>query len=99
MVNDVDVDVATSVRTRRDFRDMANDCEKIFADERLRELNIRYFDPTLSAAAGHEDKGLIECRMVKCSSGTRYSPGTVTATAQMPSSYGSQSGKAGYFLL
>jgi hypothetical protein len=27
---------------------------------------LRYFDPTLSAAGGHEDKGLIECLMVKC---------------------------------
>jgi hypothetical protein len=75
MVNDLDVYVATSMRTRRDFRDMANDCEKIFADERLKELNIRYFDPTLSAAAGHEDKGLIECLMVKCAKALVYCAG------------------------
>jgi hypothetical protein len=32
----------------------------------LREpYNIRYFDPTLSAATHHEDKGIIECLMVK----------------------------------
>jgi hypothetical protein len=29
-------------------------------------MHVRYFDPTLSAATGHEDKGLIECLMVKC---------------------------------
>ena len=75
MVNDLDVYVATSMRTRRDFRDMANDCEKIFADERLKELNIRYFDPALSAAAGHEDKGLIECLMVKCAKALVYCAG------------------------
>jgi hypothetical protein len=45
---------------------MASTCESIFADSRLKQLNLRYFDPTLSAAAGHEDKGLIECLMVKC---------------------------------
>lgn len=66
MLSDLDVYVATSMRTRQDFRSMADTCERIFADDRLREMNLRYFDPTLSAAAGHEDKGLIECLMVKC---------------------------------
>lgn len=66
MVGDLDVYVATSMRTRQDFREMATFCDKIFMDERLREMKVRYFDPTLSAAAGHEDKGLIECLMVRC---------------------------------
>ena len=66
MLNDLDVYVATSMRNRRDFRTMADTCEKIFKDPRLKEMNLRYFDPTLSAAEGHEDKGLIECLMVKC---------------------------------
>lgn len=63
--SDLDVYVATSMRTREDFRDMARACEDIFGDERLKKYNIRYFDPTLSAAKYHEDKGLIECLMVK----------------------------------
>jgi len=75
MVNDLDVYVATSMRTRQDFRDMASDCETIFSDERLKSLNLRYFDPTLSAAAGHEDKGLIECLMVKCAKALVYCAG------------------------
>lgn len=66
MVEDLDVYVATSMRTRGDFRDMASFCEQVFDDPRLRALSVRYFDPTMSAAAGHEDKGLIECLMVKC---------------------------------
>jgi len=66
MLNDLDVYVATSMRSREDFRNMADTCDKIFADDRLKEMNLRYFDPTLSAAGGHEDKGLIECLMVKC---------------------------------
>ena len=66
MVNDLDVYVATSMRNREDFRTMADTCERIFSDARLKGLNLRYFDPTLSAAGGHEDKGLIECLMVKC---------------------------------
>lgn len=65
-VGELDVYVATSMRTRKDFREMANVCESIFNDSRVAGLNLRYFDPTLSAAAGHEDKGLIECLMVKC---------------------------------
>jgi hypothetical protein len=75
MVNDLDVYVATSMRSRQDFRDMASDCDKIFSDERLKSLNLRYFDPTLSAAEGHEDKGLIECLMVKCAKALVYCAG------------------------
>ncbi|HEY9134518.1 MAG TPA: hypothetical protein VIM85_01860, partial [Pseudomonadales bacterium] len=67
MVSDLDVYVATSMRTRQDFRDMADKTEKIFFHKCLEDLEIRYFDPTLSAANGHENKGLIECLMVKCS--------------------------------
>ena len=66
MVNDLDVYVATSMRTRQHFREMAKACEQIFGDQRLKDLHLRYFDPTMSAAEGHEDKGLIECLMVKC---------------------------------
>lgn len=66
MASDLDVYVATSMRTRQDFRNMADTCEQIFNKEHLTQMNLRYFDPTLSAARGHEDKGLIECLMVKC---------------------------------
>ena len=63
--NDLDVYVATSMRNRDDFRDMANTCERIFGSRALGKYNLRYFDPTLSAAEYHEDKGIIECLMVK----------------------------------
>lgn len=36
MLSDLDVYVATSMRTRQDFRNMADTCEQIFADNRLR---------------------------------------------------------------
>lgn len=75
LVNDLDVYVATSMRTRENFRRMADDCEKIFADARLRDLHLRYFDPTMSAAEGHQDKGIIECLMVKCSKVLIYCAG------------------------
>lgn len=75
MVSDLDVYVATSMRDRQNFRDMATFCEKVFGDEKLKDLQLRYFDPTLSAAAGHEDKGLIECLMVKCAKVLIYCAG------------------------
>lgn len=75
MVGDLDVYVATSMRTRQDFRAMADFCESVFADPRLRALHLRYFDPTLSAANNHEDKGLIECLMVKCAKVLVYHAG------------------------
>jgi hypothetical protein len=63
------------MRSRQNFRDMAEACEKIFSDPRLQHLHLRYFDPTLSAARGHEDKGLIECLMVKCAKVLVYCEG------------------------
>lgn len=75
MADDLDVYVATSMRGRDDFRAMADTCETIFTDDRLKELQLRYFDPTLSAAAGHEDKGIIECLMVKCAKALVYCAG------------------------
>jgi hypothetical protein len=74
-VSDLDVYVATSMRDRQDFRNMANFCGDVFSDERLDGLYLRYFDPTLSAAFGHEDKGLIECLMVKCARSLVYCAG------------------------
>lgn len=75
MVNDLDIYVATSMRSRQNFRDMALICERIFTDKRLAPFHLRYFDPTMSAAQGHEDKGLIECLMVKCAKVVIYTEG------------------------
>lgn len=75
MINDLDIYVATSMRTRDNFRQMATACENIFGDARVEHLHLRYFDPTMSAAQGHEDKGLIECLMVKCSKVLIYCEG------------------------
>jgi hypothetical protein len=75
MANDLDVYVATSMRTREQFRNMAQTCEAIFSHTAVKHLHLRYFDPTLSAAHGHEDKGLIECLMVKCAKVLVYTAG------------------------
>ena len=76
MVEDLDIYVATSMRTRGDFREMAAFCDEVFGNSRLADLHVRYFDPTLSAAEGHEDKGLIECLMVKSAKALIYYAGT-----------------------
>ena len=75
MVGELDVYVATSMRTRQDFRKMADFCDSVFGVEKLKDLVLRYFDPTMSAAEGHEDKGLIECLMVKCAKVLVYCAG------------------------
>lgn len=75
IVNELDVYVATSMRKRADFRSMAEDSRHIFKRPGLESLRLRYFDPTMSAADGHEDKGLIECLMVKCSKVVLYFAG------------------------
>jgi hypothetical protein len=74
-INDLDVYVATSMRSRNDFRVMADRCDAIFGSDEVKALNLRYFDPTLSAASGHEDKGLIECLMVKSAKALIYVAG------------------------
>ncbi len=75
MANDLDIYVATSMRNRQQFRDMARTCDSIFQNSALSAFNIRYFDPTMSAARGHEDKGLLECLMVKCAKVLIYTAG------------------------
>jgi len=72
IVNELDVYVATSMRKRSDFRDMSRDTARIFGHLPLQKLHVRFFDPTISAAEGHEDKGLIECLMVKCARALVY---------------------------
>lgn len=75
LVNDLDVYVATSMRTKENFIDMANFCEHVFKSPELKNYDLRYFDPTMSASDSHEDKGLIECLMVKSAKLLIYSWG------------------------
>jgi hypothetical protein len=76
IANDLDVYVATSMRSRQDFRNVAKLCQSIFNHAEIAHLKLRYFDPTMSAAKGHEDKGLIECLMVKCAKALVYVAGS-----------------------
>jgi hypothetical protein len=76
MVDDLDVYVATSMRTKEDFLSMASFCDGVFRDSSLADLQLRHFDPTLSGAGSHEDKGIIECLMVKSARALVYFAGT-----------------------
>lgn len=51
------------------------DRDSVFGALVVRHLHLRYFDPTMSAAQGHEDKGIIECLMVKCARVLIYTAG------------------------
>ena len=62
--NELDIYVATSMRTQADFQETGTACDRIFSSPALQPLHLRWFDPTLSACSSHEDKGLIECLMV-----------------------------------
>ncbi len=73
--NDLDAYIATSMRTKEDFLKMSAFCDRVFKSERIFPLHMRYFDPTLSATSSHEDKGLIECLMVKQAKMLIYSSG------------------------
>ncbi len=74
MAGDLDVYVAATMNSREEYRDMAGKMEQIFSDIRLRSLELRYFDPTLSAGNGHQDKGLIEGLLLKCAKVVVYCP-------------------------
>lgn len=76
LVSDLDIYVATSMRTKEDFLNMASFCENVFKSNELKKYDLRYFDPTISAADSHEDKGLIECLMVKSARMLIYHTGT-----------------------
>lgn len=75
LCNDLDVYVATSMRTKQHFMEMADFCENVFTQLKANGVVLRYFDPTISAADTHEDKGLIECLMVKSAHILIYSSG------------------------
>lgn len=76
LVADLDIYVATSMRTKDDFLKMSQFCKEVFEDKGLAQFDLRYFDPTISSTNSHEDKGLIECLMVKSAKALIYNAGT-----------------------
>lgn len=68
----MDVYVATSMRQRHEFY-IANDiASKVFTDESLKGLKIRWFDPTQAYCHDRMDKGISEALMLKRAHCTLY---------------------------
>lgn len=68
----LDVYVATSMRRPFEYRAVHRLCDSVFRSKRMRNISIRYFDPTLNF---HEDsiaKSLIEGLMLKRAKCTLY---------------------------
>jgi hypothetical protein len=69
----MDVYFATSMRRRWEFESLFDFVSELMASKRLRDLKIRYFDPTQSFDDNRINKGLIESLMLKRSVCTVYS--------------------------
>ena len=75
LANELDVYVATSMRNKKDFKSVDTFIDSVFKNKMIEDLGLRYFDPTMSAADGHENKGVIECLMVKAAKVLIYTAG------------------------
>jgi predicted TIM-barrel fold metal-dependent hydrolase len=69
----MDVYFATSMRKAWEFADLYDFIDELTNEATIRELRLRYFDPTQSYTANHIDKGLVEALMLKRAKCTVYS--------------------------
>jgi hypothetical protein len=68
----MDVYIATSMREKWEFEDCFDFVDNLFKSNELKNLKLRYFDPTQSLTANRIDKGLIEGLMIKRAACTMY---------------------------
>ncbi|NOZ93250.1 MAG: hypothetical protein GXP47_00725 [Acidobacteria bacterium] len=68
----LDVYVATSMRERHEYLFVSRVTKKIFEHDRLKPLNLRWFDPTQAYCPERIDKGLAEALMLKRAECTIY---------------------------
>jgi hypothetical protein len=71
----LDVYVATSMRSDADFVSQHTFVKDLFQNAGVRELNLRYFDPTVSYDPDRVKKGLIEALMLRRAAVTIYIAG------------------------
>lgn len=69
---ELDVYIATSMRNLADFASMARFVRALREHDFVKDLNLRYFDPTQSYVEDRIQKGLLECLMVKLAKMTIY---------------------------
>ena len=72
---ELDVYVATSMRETDDFVSQHNFIDAVFSDPEVKDLKLRFFDPTLSFTDDRISKGLVEMLMLKRAKVTIYSAG------------------------
>lgn len=68
----LDVYIATSMRQRHEFSMISRLAKQIFSDSAIRDLRLRYFDPTQAYCANRIDKGLAEALMLRRAKCTVY---------------------------
>lgn len=68
----LDVYVATSMREPHEYQMVHKLTEQIFSDPAVRDLKLRYFDPTQADCVDRLDKGLAEALMLKRAKCTIY---------------------------
>ncbi len=68
----IDVYIATSMRKNCEYEETFETIEKIFKDSEIKNLKLRYFDPTQSFCIPNRDKGLIEGLILKRADCTIY---------------------------
>ena len=71
----LDVYVATSMRSESDFSEQHQFLLNVFGHPDIRDLKLRYFDPTVSFDDDRIKKGLIECLMLRRARVTIYLAG------------------------
>jgi hypothetical protein len=69
----MDVYFATSMRKSWEYRDLYDFIDRLMVSEELKELDLRYFDPTQAFTDNRINKGLVEALMLKRARCTVYS--------------------------
>lgn len=68
----MDVYIATSMREAHEFYSISRFVKLLFEDDYLRNLKLRWFDPTQAYVSDRIDKGLVEALMLKRAKCTVY---------------------------
>lgn len=71
----LDVYVATSMRSDEDYVNQRGFMENLFTNPHVKDLKLRYFDPTASYVDDRIKKGIIECLMLRRARVTVYNAG------------------------
>ena len=69
----MDVYFATSMRKAWEYQDLYDFIERLMGQEELKDLDLRYFDPTQAYTDNRVNKGLVEALMLKRARCTVYS--------------------------